>query len=204
MEILYSVMVAIVIWTTYYYWTTFRSKQTTDRQTQINLDLDKASIKLTDKENLYPELRNRALSTTAEQLNLKLDNEKTNVYGVIMDWDIGSAVVTIVAFKTGDASMYLSSGQVYIGGYACENIRTAALAFVNEAQNYVPKAKITYYTAALGKRCVRFYLLTNKLTFTFQETVENLTDNNSEWRKLFDLGNNVVTEYRTIVDKQNK
>lgn len=198
-------MGAVVIWTAYYYWTTYRSKQTIDRQTQRNLDLDKATIKLNDvKENLYPELRNKALSTTAEQLNLKLDNEKTIVYGVIMDWDMRDAVVTIISFQTGDASMYLSSGQIYIGGYVQENIRIAALAFVTEAQNCLAEATVTYYTSVLGQKCVRFYLLTNKHTFTFQETVENLANNTSKLRKLFDLGNNVIAEYRILVDKQNK
>jgi hypothetical protein len=49
--------------------------------------------------------------TTPDHLNLTLDESKTIVYGTIMDWDIGETIVTVVAFKTGDASMYLSSGK---------------------------------------------------------------------------------------------
>lgn len=202
---IYTFLIAVVVWTAYYYWTTYRNEEITNRKIEINQAIDKTKIKLTDvKENLYRELRDKALSTTAEQLNLNLDEEKTIVYGVVMDWDIGSAVVTIIAFQTGDASMYLSTGQIYIGGYAHEGVRTAALALVNEAQNYVPKAKMTYYTEELRKKCVSFYLLTNKHTFTTQVTLQNLANNWTEWRKLFDLGNNVVTEYKKIVDKQNE
>jgi hypothetical protein len=202
---IYSLLVAIAIWTAYYYWTKYNNEQRTNRQIEINYAIDKTKIKLNNvEENLYRELRHKALSTTAEQLNLKLDAEKTIVYGVVMECDTGVAVVTLVAFKSGDASIYLSTGQIYIGGYSHENIRTAALAFVDEAQNYVKKAKITYYTEELGKNCVSFYLLTNKQTFKFQDTVKNLTIINSEWKKLFYMGDNLVAEYSKIVDKQNE
>ena len=62
---------------------------------------------------------------------------------------------------------------------------------------------MTYYTES-SKKCVSFYLLTNKHTFTKQVTLESLANNWTEWRKLFDLGNNVVMEYRVIVDKENE
>ncbi len=38
-----------------------------------------------------------------------LDKNKTIVYGAVMDWDIGGAVATVVAFQTGDASLYISA-----------------------------------------------------------------------------------------------
>ncbi len=92
-------------------------------------------------------------------------------------------------------------GQVYIGGYAHDNIRKAGSAFVSEAQNYLSKTTATDTTPLPDKGCVRFYLLTNKGKYTSQETVTNIESKNSDWTKLFDLGNNVITEYRMITEK---
>ncbi len=71
---IYSLFAAIVIWTAYYYWTKHKDEQITNRKIEINQAIDKTKIKLYDvQENLYHELRDKALSTTAEQLNLKLE-----------------------------------------------------------------------------------------------------------------------------------
>ena len=118
-----------------------------------------------------------------------------------MDWNIGQAVVTVIAFRTGDASMYVSTGQIYIGGFAHDNVKNAALAFVSEAQEYLPKAMLTDNTTLPQKGNVIFYLLTNKGKYSFQETVENLENKSSEWTRMFDLGNDVISQYRTIIDK---
>jgi hypothetical protein len=119
-----------------------------------------------------------------------------------MDWAVTNGVATIVAFQTGDASMYLSGGQIYIGGFAHANVKNAGLAFVKEAQNYLTKAIKTESTALPDKNCIRFYLLTNHGKFSYQETVENIQNKSSEWTKLFALGNKVITEYRAIVDNK--
>lgn len=41
------------------------------------------------KENPFEALRNRAFSTTPQQLGLSLPADKIVVYGVIMDWGLG-------------------------------------------------------------------------------------------------------------------
>ena len=150
------------------------------------------------KENPYMDMRNLAISAKPDQLKLNLDNNTTTVYGVVMDYDMGAAVVTVSAFQTGDASLYLSTGQIFIGGYSHENIKQAGLAFVKEAQNYLPKSKLSESTPLPDKDCIRFYLLTNKGIFFYQETVTNIKNEGSDWTKLFYLANNVITQYRMI------
>jgi hypothetical protein len=61
-------------------------------------------------ENAFGGLRKQAFSVTPEQLGLSLPTDKTVVYGVIMDWEMGGATATTVSYQTGDASLYLSSG----------------------------------------------------------------------------------------------
>jgi hypothetical protein len=178
-----------------------RSSMSNQPEAKQNVDTEKVR-KTKVQENMYPELRNKALTITPDELHLKLDSSNSIVYGTVMDWDIGQAIVTVAAFQTGDASLYLSAGQIYIGGYAHENIRNAGLLFVKESQSYLSKAKATEQNTLPDKGCVRFYLLTNKGKFTFQETVENITSKSSDWTPLFDLANNVITEYRTITDNK--
>jgi hypothetical protein len=73
------------------------------------------SVKIHDpKDNLFEVLRKQAFDITPLQLELTLNG--TEIYGVIMDWDLGNGIMTLVTYKTGDASMYLSSGGGVIGG----------------------------------------------------------------------------------------
>lgn len=199
---IYALIRTVLVVSTLFYSPSCKNKSATSNQSEIKQSIDTGKVRETKvQENMYRELRNKSLAITSAELQLKLDTNKTIVYGAIMDWDIGQAVATVVAFQTGDASLYISAGQIYIGGYAHENIRNAGLAFVNESQNLLSKTKATDNTSLPNKGCVRFYFLTNKGKFTFQETVENIINKNSDWTQLFDLGNNVITEYRATTDK---
>ena len=169
----------------------------------ITQDSDTSIVKKTKvQDNPYHALREQSFNTTAAQLQLKLDNTKTIVYGVIMEWDITDAIVSLVAFQTGDASMYVSTGQIFIGGFAHENVKISALQFVEIGQEYLELAKPTTETPKLDNGCVRFYFLTNKGKYYIQGTVDNIESNKSNLTKLFDAGNNVITEYRKVTDNK--
>lgn len=176
-----------------------KSKKSEQENSQIS---DTAQVKETElDENPYPGLRTQSFSITPEQLQLKLDDTKTIVYGLIMEWDITDAVISVVTFQTGDASMYISTGQIFIGGVAHENIKNSALIFINSGQEYLSLAKPTTETPLPDKGYVRFYFLTNKGKFYIQDTVENIENSKSNLTRLFELGNNVITEYRKTTDK---
>lgn len=199
---MYALIGIVLIGSIAFYVTGCKNKPETNSQSETKQDIDTGKVRETKlQQNMYSELREKSLTVTPDNLRLKLDSSKTIVFGVVVDWDIGEAIATVVSFKTGDASLYVSAGQIYIGGYAHENVRNAAMAFVDEAQNYLSKTQLTNSTSLPGKGYVRFYLITNKGKFTFEETVENITSKKSEWTKLFDLGNNVITEFRTEIDK---
>lgn len=155
-------------------------------------------------ENHYQDLRNMALRVTPEQLHLSLPADRTKVFGVIMDWDLGEGIATFVSFETGDASMYLSSGGGMIGGSGHENVVNAAKAFVARAQNYLEKASKVENTPLPDKNCVRFYMLTNKGTFSAQEQLKNFDNRTSAWLPLFEEGNKVITELRIVEEKLQK
>lgn len=154
------------------------------------------------KENKFEKLRNMCFSVTPEQLQLLLPTNSTIVYGVIMDWAMDGATATIVSYTTGDASMYLSSGGGIIGGIRYEQVNKAAKQFVNVAQQYINKASKTENTDQPLTNQVKFYLLTNKGKFVAQDNMKNFENNSSEWQKLFEEGNKVLTELRKTTKRE--
>lgn len=148
------------------------------------------------QENAFDGLRSMAFSVKPEQIGLSLPTDKTFVYGVIMDWEMGGAIATTVSYQTGDASLYLSSGGAIIGGGRHENVNNASKKFVSLAQVFLDKTVKTEKKTLPSIGEVKFYLLTNKGTFVGQETMNNFENNSSPWLKLFNEGNNVLTELR--------
>jgi len=154
---------------------------------------------ITEKDNPYLELRNKALTVHPEDLNISLPDKDIFVYGVVMDWEINGTIVTTVAYNTGDASMYFSSGGGIIGGGAHKNINAAARLFVEKAAATVNlKSTITEKMPLPVKDYVAFYVLSNKGIYAEYEKLQNLESHTSPLTALFGEGNNLITELRTI------
>lgn len=159
------------------------------------------SDKMKMTENVFDGLRDMAFSTPPEQLGLTLPADDTVVYGIIMDWEIGGAIATTVAYQTGDASLYLSPGGGVIGGGQHQNVSRVAKQFVTLAQTFISKATKTATTPLPSNDEVNFYFLTNKGVFVGHEQMKNFNNNSSVWLKLFKEGNNVLTELRKTSEK---
>jgi hypothetical protein len=171
-----------------------------DKQSVADQDTTKQKVHQT-KENAFEGLRNMAFTATPEQLGLSLPTDKTIVYGVVMDWEMGGATATTVSYQTGDASLYLSSGGGVIGGGQHQNVNSAAKQFVTLAQAFLDKTAKTETTPLPATDEVKFYMLTNKGVFVGQETMKNFENNSSSWLKLFEEGNIVLTELRKTSEK---
>ena len=166
-----------------------------------NQESNKTGDKSEQKENPFNSLRQMALSVTPEQLRLESSDE-TKVFGIVMDWDLGTGIATIVAYKTGDASMYLSSGGGVIGGGQHENVRQSVFTYVQLGQEFLSKSKKTESTPLPDKDSVRFYLLTNKGTYYAQEEMKNIENESSDWLRLFEEANKVLTELRKTTEEK--
>jgi hypothetical protein len=146
--------------------------------------------------NTYTDQRNLALSITPFQLKLAIPDDNTLVYSVIMDWNMGDAVVTLATYITGAASMYLSTGGGVTSGGKDPNVGEAAVEFVVAAQGHIDRAVPTNTTDIPAEGCVRFYLLTNKGICAMQERVKHFDDSTSALLGLFQKGNEVIAEMR--------
>ncbi len=151
--------------------------------------------------NPYFRLRNQALNVTSDKLKLELQNEN-EVYGMIMDWNMGEVIASVVSFKTGEASVYLSTGQAFIGGYSHETIITAANNFVAVGQEYLNKATKTVRTEPAIDNKVVFYFLTKSGKYYIEDDFDNIENGTSSLENLFEAGNLVITEYRMMMNNK--
>ena len=148
-------------------------------------------------QNPYEDLRNQAFSVTKEQLELTDDNK---FFGLIMDWELGNAKMTLITFRTGDASMYLSSGGGVIGGGQHEKVRTAVGNYLNTAEKYFNSASQIEHSKLPATNTLNFYFLTTEGRFLTTESMDNIENESSGIYELFIEANNVITELRIISD----
>ena len=164
--------------------------QITFGQRQVN--------KIPADKNPYEEFRNKAFKVTPVDLELDLPLSDTTVYGVIIDWPIQTNVATIVVFSTGDASVYLKSGQIFIGGFAYPSIQSLAKEMISGAQKLLSETGKADSYALPDSSLVKFSFLTNNGIYVHHETEESIDRNQSQWTTLFYKGNQIITEYRLI------
>jgi hypothetical protein len=145
----------------------------------------------------YEAARLAALHVTAQQLGLQIPAAVTKVYGVVMDWDMGGTVLSLIAYINGGANALLSSGATVTGAGADPEVAKQASEFVQVAQDYlnrgVPVSDLGYPPPGT----VRFYLLTNKGIFAVQELLSLINDNSSPLLGLFFRGNMVLDEIKS-------
>lgn len=201
MKMTYIIIGIILAGGLIFYLTSCKGKSTTDNSKTKNADTSKVKVHKTE-ENAFDGLRNMAFSATPDQLGLSLPTDKTVVYGVIMDWEMGGATATTVSYQTGDASLYLSSGGGVIGGGQHENVNSASKQFVSLAQTFFNKTTKTETTPLPTTDQVKFYLLTNNGVYVGQDIMKNFENKSSEWLKLFEEGNKVLTELRMTTENK--
>lgn len=149
------------------------------------------------EENPYEGLRNLAFDATIDDLGLtKLkDND---VYGIIMDWQMGNTIVTLVTYKTGDASIYLSSGGAIIGGGQHKKVRESVNQFIFVGNKLKTQASLSDSREGPNVDCVRFFFLTSQGNYSAEEKMKNLENGRSKWLDLFKVANIVIGELRMV------
>lgn len=155
----------------------------------------------TGNTNIFEELRQSAFTASYQKPGSTLPSDQTKVYGVIMDWEFGGGIATTIAYQSGDASLYISSGGGIIGGIGHAKVRNSAKQLVTLAQTYLDKAIKTETTPLPMANEVQFYLLTNKGVFVGQDQIKNFENDSSPWFKLFELGNVLMKELRMTTEE---
>jgi hypothetical protein len=196
MKLIYGIIGLLTISGLAFYMTSCNNKSKGNEQTTQQSQDTTQRKKVDPKDNPYKGLRDMAFNITPDQIGAKLSAHQTKIYGVIMDWDLGEGTATLVAFSSGDASLYLSSGGGVIGASGHENVKQGATTFISKAEKYLSRTTITETTPLPDKNGVKFYFLTNKGKYVGTENMKNFENKHSEWLDLFEEGNKLITEIR--------
>ena len=148
------------------------------------------------REYPFEGLRNIALNTTPGALLASVPPDETWTFAVVMDWNIGSDIITLVTQVMGEANMYVRSGGGILGGGKYENVVIAAQNFIAYAQQLLPHMYATTMTPLPEKNYVQFFLLTNKGKFFVKEEMKNIEEKTSPWTGLFEEASKVIGEMK--------
>jgi hypothetical protein len=136
----------------------------------------------TPQARLEAYLRLRRLAHETKPANVGVTDvtdemDATVPFGILMDISLPQGNATIVAFISGDASFYTSTGGGVIGGIGHEKVRNAARSFVIGTAKFLDKMEVTtaYPLPEPGK--VRFYVLTPVSVYTYEANEVDLRKN---------------------------
>jgi hypothetical protein len=153
-------------------------------------------------EQAYVVLRTAALNRKAGEIGLEVDPSSNRPYGIVMDWNVGKATATLVAFASGDASMYYSTGGGYIGGIGVENIHAAAIRLVNVSGDFVTRLNIVTAFPMPPVGYVRFYIITPQGVYGSEDIDEDsLTMKDIDFKPLYHAAQEVISEIRLVLQK---
>jgi hypothetical protein len=153
--------------------------------------------------NPYEGLKRLAYSTTYEQLHLPEAGGKEVLYGVLMDWDYeGKAIITLVSFRTGDASLYFSTGAVIIGGGQHGEVAETSKVFINQAESLLSEANSADTALRAEPGMLKFYLLTTKGKYTIKDKIDNVYNRTSKLSGLFTKANELISAVRKVTPER--
>lgn len=153
-------------------------------------------------EEVYQGLRQGALGMDPMRLFLPEGLTEDQPYGALMEMGMPGSVVTLACFADGEAGIYYQTGGGMKGGGSHENVRRAAKQFVALSQKALPRMTETtaYPLPEEGK--VRFYVLTQKGTFTTEAAREALGGAEGDLSELFYSGQDVVGQMRQVQEQR--
>ena len=146
---------------------------------------------------LYTQMRNGALATSARDVGLAPGPGEIQVYGVVIDIDISGQTATVLAFTSGDASIYLSSGGGTIGGIGRPPVAAAARALVAAVSpaHLGAATRVTAFPRP-NRGEANFYFLTTQGVHRATRPIAALEAGTDAFSSLFAGGHAVISEFR--------
>jgi hypothetical protein len=159
----------------------------------------KLRISGTSRHSDYLLLRQQALTGLRGKVGLSVPSQADKSYAVLMDWNVGSGVATVVAVADGSASIYLSNGGGSMGGGQADTaIRDAALRAVAIARNSLPHMSKTEEFPLPEARHVCFYAINNNGVFGLSVLTQDLIDGAHPLSALGNVMQEIITRYRAL------
>jgi hypothetical protein len=146
----------------------------------------------------YLGLRGQIFDGTLQRELVPSDFPAEEPWSVVMDWGVGRAIATIVAFSDGTASMYYSSGGGNLGGGQVDpNIRDAAKNALAVAAKHLNQLKpVSDFPIPTQQGQVFFYVLTLSGTYFGEGFQKELGTHQHPLSELGNAMQAIVTGYR--------
>lgn len=148
------------------------------------------------------QLRLKILTTSASETGLKPTQEHPRVFTALMDWPLGTNIISVYGSCTGDASIYTTSTFGVIGGIGHETVRHAAHQFVKIAEIHYDDAAPTKDFPYPKPGHIYFYLVCFDGVRMINVTEESLSTGKARCSDLGNAAQRLITELRTVVEKK--
>lgn len=148
------------------------------------------------KRNPYQGLRNTAFRMRPEMLGIEFSTANLQAYGLIIEWEIQGAILTLVCYQTGDTSLYVSTGGAIIGGGKYPEVNAIAVECIQMADKFLPQTEVNVNHNLPAKGGINFYFLTNQGVRLYFTQLADVEKGESEFTSLFNQGNRLLNELR--------
>ena len=131
---------------------------------------------------------------------------ETGVQAVLMDWNLGKAVASVLAVNDGTASVYLSSGGGFIGGgQRSEAMRETAVRATQVATTLLPQMQLTEsFETPPHPEDVYLYARSREGVYRATAKVAELRTGTGPFAPLSNLMQHIITLYRQTTPAEDK
>jgi len=148
------------------------------------------------------ELRIKILTTSAPEMGLKPTQDFPRVHTALMDWPLGTNIISVYGSCTGDASIYTTSTFGVIGGIGHETVRDAAHQFVKIAETHYVDAVPTRNYPYPKPGHIYFYLVCFDGVRMIDVAEESLRTGKDKYSDLGNAAQRLIAELRMITEKK--
>lgn len=150
------------------------------------------------------EIRLKVLTTPPSKLNLGPTQDYPHVEAIIMDWPLKDTVMSVMASREGDGSIYTTGDFGLLGGSKYDNVRDAAKSFVKLAEKYYSDAVPTRDFPYPQTGHVRFYLICYDGVRMIDWDVSSPASTKDKYSALFAEGQKEISALRQISQSEPK
>ena len=147
------------------------------------------------------ELRLKALTTLRAEMGWTSLPEYPRVCGVVMDWPLQGDVVTAVALRGGDASIYTTGTFGVLGGIGHARIRQAAVAWLQCAEKLFDSAAPTKSFDYPAGATLNFFLIGYDEVRFLRAELSEVTRGVGNCCGLYAQGQRLISEIRMVGEK---
>lgn len=153
--------------------------------------------------NPYSGLRQLAFDLRPRELGLTPTSERPDVWGALMEFRTGAAIVSLVSIGDGTTSLYFSNGGGIIGAGGHSEVVQATQQFLAVTQRVLNLFQATSEYPPPSGGNARFYALTYSGVKTIEVAESQLRTGHDPLSQLYAAAHEVIAWIRMTSDRQS-